>query len=383
MTSPETLELEAVDAALAGRYVAPEHAELAELALLLRDERPEPTLVWTTHMDRRVEAGFPGRPRRRPRLRLGQWWKPMAVVTGLLVPVVLAAALAGSGTMGSEDDDGGGVSAAGDAGGGSEESSLQAPEPARDDASGGAVTDQAVPLSRSTKSGDPGSDARRGRKVERAASLTLATPRRDLDEVASRVGTVTADLGGFVARSTISSSGGGDIQLRVPSNRLDTAIQRISDLGRVRDLTRESQDITSQVVSARDRLTDARTERESLLRQLANADTLNETESIRARLAIVSQEIAAARNSLRRVNNRANFADVSVQLVPRGGDDADEGAWTPGDAFDDALRVLEVAAGVAVIAAAVVVPLLIAWLLGWVATRGVTRRRRERALDMA
>ena len=59
MTSPETLELEAVDAALAGRYVAPEHAELAELALLLRDERPEPTLVWATHMDRRVEAGFP------------------------------------------------------------------------------------------------------------------------------------------------------------------------------------------------------------------------------------------------------------------------------------------------------------------------------------
>jgi hypothetical protein len=36
-----------------------------------------------------------------------------------------------------------------------------------------------------------------------------------------------------------------------------------------------------------------------------------------------------------------------------------------------------------VIAAAVLVPLLIAWLLGWLATRGVTRRRRERALDMA
>ncbi len=37
MTSLETLELEAVDAALAGRYVAPDHAELADLALLLRD----------------------------------------------------------------------------------------------------------------------------------------------------------------------------------------------------------------------------------------------------------------------------------------------------------------------------------------------------------
>ena len=65
MTSPETLELEAVDAALAGRYVAPEHAELTELALLLREDKPEPSAAWATHLDRRVEAGFPARPRRR------------------------------------------------------------------------------------------------------------------------------------------------------------------------------------------------------------------------------------------------------------------------------------------------------------------------------
>ncbi len=65
MTSPETLELEAVDAALAGRYVAPEHAELAELALLLRDDKPEPSDAWATRLDGRVEAGFPARPKQR------------------------------------------------------------------------------------------------------------------------------------------------------------------------------------------------------------------------------------------------------------------------------------------------------------------------------
>ena len=44
---------------------------------------------------------------------------------------------------------------------------------------------------------------------------------------------------------------------------------------------------------------------------------------------------------------------------------------------------LEVVAGVLLIAAAIALPLLIAWLLGWFARRSVTRRRRERALDMA
>jgi hypothetical protein len=170
----------------------------------------------------------------------------------------------------------------------------------------------------------------------------------------------------------------------VPSDKLDTAIQRLSKLGKVRELSRNSEDITAHVVSARERLNDARAERKSLLRQLAAAVTVNETESIRARLRIVSRESAAARNSLRRANNRADFADVAVTLVAtrRSSDDA-AGAWTPGDAWHDALRVLEVIAGVLVIAAAVALPLILAWLLGWLARRGVTRRRRERALDMA
>jgi hypothetical protein len=367
MTSPETLELEAVDAALAGREVAPEHAELAELALLLRDDRPEPGETWATRMDRRVETRFPARPRRRPRLRIGTWWRPVAVVASLLLPVVLAAALT-SGRSGDDSSDGGGGMA-----GAAQET---APNAGGDDSAGAGVP----PEVRST--GNPRSDAHDRRSVQRSATLTLAAPRREIDGVAGRIADVTADVGGFVAASSITSSDGGDLDLRVPANRLDTAIQRISKLARVRGLSRQSLDITGQVVSARDRLREARAERESLLRQLANAVTVNETESIRARLRIVSREIASAHASLRRVRNRANFADVHVTLVRSRADGA-EGAWTPGDAFHDALRVLEVAAGVAVIAAAVALPLAIAWLLGWLARRGVTRRRRERALDMA
>ena len=129
---------------------------------------------------------------------------------------------------------------------------------------------------------------RQNRSVERSATITLAAPRREIDGVASQIGDVTADLGGFVARSSVTSARGGALQLRIPSDKLDTAIQRLSKLAKVRDLSRSSEDITAQVVSARERLTDARAERKSLLRQLAAATTVNETESIRARLRIVS-----------------------------------------------------------------------------------------------
>jgi hypothetical protein len=369
MTSPETLELEAVDAALAGRYVAPEHAELADLALLLRDDRPEPSLTWTTHLDRRVEAGFPAKPkRRRVWLRKAA---PALAIAACLLPVVGLAALAG------DSDFGGGE----DAESGSSGDSGAMEEQATDDAGGGSV---AAPPAVDRASRNPGSDRLEDRSQQRSASLTLAAPPEEIDRVAARIGQVTADVGGFVQSSTVSTSGGGSFQLRVPSDQLDTAIQRLSELGRMRDLTRRSVDITADVVSARERLGDARAERKSLLKQLADADTLNETESLRARLEIVSREIAAARRVLRRVNNQANFADVSVELVPsRGSADDGAGAWTPGDAWGDALRVLEVVAGVALIAAAVVLPIALVWLLAWLALRGVSRRRRERALDMA
>ena len=363
MTSLETLELEAVDAALAGRYVAPEHAELAELALLLRDERPEPAPAWATTLDRRVEARFPAKPRRRfVPLRKAL---PAIAIAAILLPIVAAAALIEP----SGDDEGGGGASGG---------SVAAEEPAMDSAGGGAESVQP-----SLRGADPGSDRRDRRAQERSASLTLATQRRDVDRVAGQVSQVTAELGGFVASSSISSNQGGLLELRVPSNRLDDAIQRLSRLGRVRELSRRSVDITSSVVSARNRLRDARAEREALLEQLAAADTVNETESIRERLDIVAREIARCRRSLRHVTNRANFANVTVALVPSRGGDGAGGAWTPGDAFDDALRVLEVAVGIAMVAAAVLLPLALIWLLAWLARRGVTRKRRERALDMA
>jgi Domain of unknown function (DUF4349) len=368
MTSLETLELEAVDAALAGRYVAPEHAELADLALLLRDDKPQPTPAWATHLDRRVEAGFPTRPRRERKFWV--WFRNASPALGLATAVVLVIVGAAALPKGGDDDEGGGSS-----GGGSE-----ALAPLRQD---GRADIDVPELDSARSSGDPGSDRRPAREQQRSATLTLAVPRREIDRAAGRVGQVTAELGGFVASSSVSSNGGGHLQLRVPSDRLDDAIRRLSDIGRVRELSRRSVDITSSVVSARDRVRDARAERKALLAQLAVATTVNETESIRERLDIVAREIAAARRRLARVNNQANFADLSVTLAVRNEVDDEEGGWTPADAWRDALRVLEVVVGVALVAAAILLPLALVWLLIWLARRGLTRRGRERALDMA
>ena len=66
-------------------------------------------------------------------------------------------------------------------------------------------------------------------------------------------------------------------------------------------------------------------ERKALLKQLAKADTPNETASIRGRLRIVSGQIAQARGELRGLRERANFAKVTVSVNPKDGTSDDEG----------------------------------------------------------
>ena len=63
MSTPETLtrELAALDDALAGRPVDPDLADLAELAVLVRDERPVPDPAFACSLDERAERGFPRR----------------------------------------------------------------------------------------------------------------------------------------------------------------------------------------------------------------------------------------------------------------------------------------------------------------------------------
>jgi uncharacterized protein with NAD-binding domain and iron-sulfur cluster len=224
------------------------------------------------------------------------------------------------------------------------------------------------------------------RSVERSAEMVLAAQPRDIDRAASEILRITDDLGGYVASSTVSSGSSGQFELRVPEGRLQTALSRLSRVAKVRERTQRAQDITGTVVSVRGRLTDARTERRSLLRQLARATTPNQTSSIRARLRLVSREIAARQRDLRQVQARASRSSIAVTLLAdhraaAGAGAHSSGGWTPGDALDDAARILEVTAGVLLVGLALLLPLGLVGLLVWLAARQAAQRRRERALD--
>jgi Domain of unknown function (DUF4349) len=373
-------------------------AQWGDLAVLLREDRPEPGPVFAHRMDKLVERGFQGWS---PPLRMQKkpWWRPLmsgpalgTALTAMLVALVIA-------LPNNSDEGGGGGSASS---GGSNAETATAPN-ASDSAGGGSGEerqsgggDASVQSGVSPSSvapppgpGSPSSDRARSRKVERSASITLATRPRDIDKVSKAIQAETKAARGFVVSASVSASrfgGNGDFELRVPTAGLDDFMGRLARLAAVRERADRSQDITAQAVSARKQLTDARAERTSLLRQLEDAVTLTETEAVRARLKLVSREIEAAKAGVRRIQNRADFSTVRVTLVADASavppsDSDDDGGWSPADAARDALRVLEVTAGVLLIGLAVLGPLALLALLVAGSARWSTRRRRERALD--
>jgi hypothetical protein len=359
--------LEALDAALTGRPVPPELAELGALAVLVRDERPQPPPAFADALDARAADGFP-RPRRRRRAPGLHIVGPALAAAACLL--LVAGLAVGPRLEGGGDDQssGGGGTALQRESAGTAESLAPPPEPP-------------------APTGSPRSDGVGRRQVERSAALTLAARPAELEDVADRVVRVTDAAGGFVQSSSVTSGGrrstGGEFTLRIPSSGLQAALADLSRLAHVRERSQDTLDITRLSVSARDRLADAHAERASLRRRLAQAGTGAEAARLRRQLHRASRRVAVARRDVARAANRVRFATVTVSLVadrsaaaPGAGD-----RWTPGDALGDAVRVLEVAAGVALVALAFALPLGLVGGGAWLAARHGVRRRRERALD--
>jgi Domain of unknown function (DUF4349) len=226
----------------------------------------------------------------------------------------------------------------------------------------------------------------RDRQVERSAQLTLGTDPEQVQQVAGKAIDVVGRYRGFVLSSSVRDGSEGDagasFELLIPSGRLSPALADLSAIAEVRSRSENSLDITAPFVSAREHLRDARAEAEGLLGQLADADTETERESVKAQLRIVRDRIALHRSQVQRLERRADFSRVSLQVVTGEGAVTPfaDGGWTIDDALHDAGRVLAVAAGVTVVGAAILLPLALLGGGAWTARRVYLRRAREQTL---
>jgi hypothetical protein len=195
-----------------------------------------------------------------------------------------------------------------------------------------------------------------------------------------------------VRNSEVTAGGPGsysEFQLSVPSGSLSQAMAALSTLpyAHVASRTDTTQDVNDQYQADVRALADARALRTSLLKQLAGATTQAQIDSLTARIHDAEASISSDEATLRGLNHQINYSQVTVTVstgsVPIPVASGSGGGFTLGNAVHDAGRVLTVAAGVALIGLAALVPIALLAALGWWIFWVLRRRRREHALDLA
>jgi hypothetical protein len=388
--SPEAMrELDAIDRALAGEPVPYELRDLEDLVRDVRASAPAMSPELNARLERELEEGYAATAStgasRRKLPRLGVLVPALGTLAAVLVALVIVVSpnegvddSAAVPTMGQateqSDPSGGGAQSA--AGAPSVPKADRQANPLGQDSAGGGVV--AAP-SRDLASG-------RERKVERRVTVVLETGEDKVESTADDVIRTVDRFRGIVASSSINADDDtgseATFDLRIPTSRLDAALAALSKLGHVAERRQDLQDVTAAFTSTNERLTDARAERRGLLRALGNATTEQQIESLRSRLRLVRGQIASAQASLSTLQRRASLSTVSVTV--RGeGEPKDGGGWSLGDAGGDAVRALEVIAGIALVALAVALPLALLAALILFGSRVARARRRENALDAA
>lgn len=366
--------------------------ELGLLALDLRAGAPEPSTPFAADLERRVESGFaaersngssaaPRRSRARARRADGGAILDRRALGAFAA--VLAALVLGGGVLasvGGLSGGGGGFSAGGDGA-----APMIAPESSGDsgDSSsrGASPTETTVPPSGEDLGFAPGEPQRR---IERTASLTLAAPEDRIDAVSEGiVAATTRHRGYLVSSSTFSGedeAAGGSFDLRVPVEELRATLSELAALGTVRAQSQTGEDLTEPVATAADRLDGARADRRGLLRRLERAETDRQARALRRQLDLVSGEIRGLRGQLEALEERTDYARVSVTLTDESSSGATGTPSSTESALDDAVGSLLAAFNFSLRALGVLVPLAVAGGLAWLAFAAVRRRRREAVL---
>jgi hypothetical protein len=351
---------------------------MPDLETLLRDVRPTPHPEFTGKLDARVAARFPapvpGWKRKLHALRDHMAALMLVTASGAAVLLILVVGLKSVSTTSSDNL--------------SLKAPASAPETASDSGASSTQSKSAAGAQPLPTTSPLTTAQTRDRAVLRNAAITLSTPPGEVESVVDRAIRLVDGLGGYVETSEVSSSGSrasASLTVKIPSAKLDSGLAQFSKLAHVKSRSQQAQDVTDQRSALEASVRDARADRDGLRARLAKAATDKERASLRARLDRASRRVTRAERRVAALGQEVSFAtfELTVQGERRSGATAVPGdRWTPGDAIGDAGRVLEVVAGVLVIGLAILLPLGILAVLAVLGNRVITRRRRERALEM-
>jgi hypothetical protein len=228
--------------------------------------------------------------------------------------------------------------------------------------------------------------------IIRNAWLDLVVP--DTEEALSEIEGVVNEMGGFIVQSNVYQSGESkraSVQLRIPAESLDEALERFRDLAtEVRSENVSGQDVTEEYVDLQSRLRSKEAAEAKLLEFLEDAEDTEAALEVYTQLERIQTDIEVIKGRMQYLEQSAAMSSVSIELTP----DAlvqpiEVGGWRPEGTLKGAvealIRVLQFLVDALIVIVVVLLPVVLVVFGPLVALffiiRAIVRRRRARKMD--
>jgi hypothetical protein len=227
------------------------------------------------------------------------------------------------------------------------------------------------------------------RLIIRNASLDLVVP--DTEKALAEIEDVVSEMGGYIVQSNVYQSGeskSGQVQLRIPAEKLDQALERFRGLAtEVRSENVSGQDVTEEYVDLESRLRSKEAAEAKLQQFLEEAEDTEATLAVYAELERIQTDIEVIKGRMQYLEQSAALSSVTIQLTPdKLAQPIEIGGWHPDrtvlDSFEALVRVLQFLVDALIVIVVVVLPVVVVVfgpLVGlFFLVRAIVRRRRAR-----
>jgi len=160
-------------------------------------------------------------------------------------------------------------------------------------------------------------------RIVKTAGLEVEVGEGRFDLAVSRLTTLAAGAGGFVAdsRSTeVGRSPSGTFTVRVPSPRFEDVLTQVRKLGKVKVSSASGEDVTAQFTDLEARITSLAGTRDQLRTLQGEARTIPDILAVQDRLTAVQIELEQLQGQSKLLEDKASFGTLTVNLrEPRPG----------------------------------------------------------------
>lgn len=154
--------------------------------------------------------------------------------------------------------------------------------------------------------------------------MNIEAETEDLDSLVSTIEKKTESLGGYIENSSVynsspyygsdSSGREADITARIPANRLNGFISLLEGSSNITSRSKNIEDVTLNYVDTQAHKEALEAERDSLLKLMDNAKSVEDIMAIETRLTDVRYQLESIERQLRSYDNQIDYSTVYINL---------------------------------------------------------------------